>query len=227
MNFSINPWTKTRVLRSIFFRIRFKAGDHFPIVRRKHFTVTEIFAFVGGLLGLFLGISVITFAEVLNEFLQLLLKSFLSKVCFKRTPTCINNRRSRFLIKISKVTSYFDFFLKESSIHSFNFIANARNSIESIFWCISFIVSMTGCVFIILQLYRTMDFKAVTLLINDKLMEVSEIPFPAITIFGRFSNEWKLMYPYVNSIVKLHSRPHKPPNMTEIIGVEHPCAKYY
>lgn len=37
-----------------------------------------------------------------------------------------------------------------------------------------------------------MDFKAVTLVIDDQQMDVSEVPFPAVTIFGRFPSSWKL-----------------------------------
>lgn len=46
----------------------------------------------------------------------------------------------------------------------------------------------------ILQLYRTMDFEAVTLITEDQQMDVSDIPFPAVTIFGRFPNIAKLRY---------------------------------
>lgn len=47
----------------------------------------------------------------------------------------------------------------------------------------------------ILQLYQTMDFKAVTLVIDDQVMDVFEIPFPAVTIFGRFPSVFEMWKP--------------------------------
>lgn len=70
----MNLWARKITVPSVTINIKFKPGDHFPIVQRKHFTLIEIFAFIGGLLGLFLGISVATFAEVVNVLLQPLFK---------------------------------------------------------------------------------------------------------------------------------------------------------
>lgn len=47
----------------------------------------------------------------------------------------------------------------------------------------------------ILQLCRNVDFKAVTLVIDDQLLDVSEIPFPAVTIFNRFSYKYQFWMP--------------------------------
>lgn len=166
----------------------FRPGDHFPIVRRKHFTLNEIFAFTGGLLGLFLGISVVSFAEVAILLLDPWFKKLSTKAtCWKQSP-CFNRQNNRFFKTFYKVKPYVGFYLKESSIHSFNFIAEASNCFEVIFWILSFILSMSGCAFMILQLYLTMNFKAVSYVMED-LMDVSRIPFPAVTIFGRFPEE--------------------------------------
>lgn len=170
-----------------------RAEDHFPIVRRKNFTVTEIFAFVGGLLGLFLGISVVSFAEIVNMMLQPLFLKLSKTSCFRKKPLRVNTSENKSITMIRKFKSYLSFYLKESSIHSFNFMANGCNGFEKIFWILSFSFSMTGCVLMILNLYQTMDFKAVTLIIDDKAMDVSQIPFPAVTIsaiFKEVGNAW-------------------------------------
>lgn len=191
----MNPWARKITIPSVTFKILFKPGDHFPIVQRKHFTVIEMFAFTGGLLGLFLGISVVTFAEVVNVLLQPLFKKMSATIWFRINSTSSGVRNNKFIATIGKVKSYFGFYLKESSIHSFNFIANAANFFERLFWFLTFSFSMTGCVFMILQLYQTMDFKAVTLIIDDQVMDVSEIPFPAVTIFGRFPSVFEMWKP--------------------------------
>lgn len=179
--------------------VRFKAGDHFPVVRRKHFTITEMFAFTGGLLGLFLGISVISFAEVVNVLLNPLFRKLATSISSRQQPSRFKLKRNRFDKIVGKAKSYFSFFLKESSIHSFNFIGNASNFFESLFWFLTFVLSMTGCTFMIIQLYQTMDFKSVTLIIDDQLIDVSEIPFPAVTIFASFPSIFKPRYPELES----------------------------
>lgn len=83
-NFSTQPTYRNLPIPHTNFQIKFKPGDHFPIVRRKHFTVIELFAFVGGLLGLFLGISVVSFAEIINELIQSMSKKWPSVLCFKK-----------------------------------------------------------------------------------------------------------------------------------------------
>lgn len=168
------------------FGIKFKPGGHFPIVRRKHFTITEIFAFIGGLLGLFLGISVASFAEAFIPLLRPLSKISSTMVFFQKIPSQINRKRNRFSESIGKVKSYVGFFLKESSIHSFHFLGYAEECLERMFWILIVGISMTGCFLMILQLNRTMDFKAVTVVIDDQLMDVSEIPFPAVTMYNAF-----------------------------------------
>lgn len=169
-------------------------------MRRKNLTVTEIFAFTGGLLGLFLGLSVVSFSEIVNALLQPLFDKVSKEICFRKMATCRKAKGNAFCKKIDKIKSYFSFFMKESSIHSFNFIGNASNCFERLFWFLSFSLSMTGCFVMVLQLYRKMDFKAVTLVIDDQLMDVSEIPFPAVTIFGRFPSAYKLLAPDIKTI---------------------------
>lgn len=206
----------------VLFVIRFKTGDQFPIVRRKHFTGIEIFAFVGGLLGLFLGISVITFAEVVSMLLQPLFQKFSMRTRFWRIECRQKHDRSKFFVTISKVTSYVNFYLKKSSIHSFNFMAEAKNNFERIFWFLTFSVLMTACFTLILQLYQTMDFKAVTLMIDDQQMDVSEIPFPEITIFASFPNSWELGFFAIESLNTDY-------DYTEndiFKGVAHPAARF-
>lgn len=183
----------------IVFNVRFKSDDLFPIVRRKHFNVTEIFAYVGGLLGLFLGISVISFVELFVALLHPLFKKFATLFSFRENSLLLNCNHNRYFKGISFVKSYFAFYMNESSIHSFNFIANASNCFERIFWLLTFSFSMTGCVFMILQLHRTMDFKAVSLVIDDQVMKVAEIPFPAVTIFASFPSAYKLRFPKIQS----------------------------
>lgn len=185
-------------LRSVFIIIRFEAGDHFPIVRRKHFTIVEILAFTGGLLGLFLGISVVTCTEILSMLLNPLFNKLSILIYSQKRRSFFKKRRNIFFAFMAELRSYFSSYLQESSIHSFNFITESANCFERIFWILSFSLSMTGSSLMILQLYRTIDFKSVMVNIDDP-MEVTEIPFPAVTVFGRFPSAFKIRFPEMQS----------------------------
>lgn len=194
-------------MNGVAFKILFKPGDQFPIVRRKHFTVTEIFAFTGGLLGLFLGISVISFLEVVNELMHPLFKKLSMMLRFEKSSVGLNTQRNKLNFSTEKVKSYCSFYLRESSVHSFSFISDATNWFQRLFWVSCFCLSMTGCTLMVLQLHRTMDFKAVTLIIDDQVMDVFEVPFPAVTIFGSFPSIIKLWYPELKSMDEWLEKP--------------------
>lgn len=182
------------------FRIRFKSGNHYSLVRRKYVTETEIFAFVGGLLGLFLGVSVISLIEVASAIARLIFQKMLIRVAFvafeifrynssKQPKICKRDEKSA-------AVSYFNSYLKNSSIHSFFYVANASSSISKLFWLLVFTLSMTGCVFMTKNLFKKLNFSSITLIIKDQAVDVSEIPFPAITIFGKYPNPLWLLGRY-------------------------------
>lgn len=86
----------------------------------------------------------------------------------------------------------------------------------------------------ILRLHRTMDLKAVTLVIDDQLMDVSEIPFPAVTIFGSFPTVAKLRFPEMQSPEEFDynadnldtEREDYVPDVSEFETVAHPTSRF-
>lgn len=85
----------------------------------------------------------------------------------------------------------------------------------------------------ILQLYKTMDFKAITLIIDDQLMDVSEIPFPAVTIFSSFPHLAKLWHPELQSLddfdvfdeLHITEKGNFRPDMRQYEGMAHPVSR--
>lgn len=49
-----------------------------------------------------------------------------------------------------------------------------------------FVLSMTGSVFMIVNLYYKLNIDAITVLIENGSQNISQIPFPAITFFGGY-----------------------------------------
>jgi hypothetical protein len=114
------------------FKIRFKEQQISVLKKRVQMNSVELLSFVGGLLGLFAGFSFISLVEFVYIF-------FLKFLCFGRLP--------RFNLKCCKNTvepdgssdrtgqekafkSYIMLYMKESSVHSFNFISSNIRIIE-------------------------------------------------------------------------------------------------
>lgn len=79
----------------------------------------------------------------------------------------------------------------------------------------------------VLQLYRTMDFKAISVTIDGQLEDESEIPFPAVTLFASFPHIYKLWNPKLQSIDEYYTTNSRDkPNISQFEKEEHPTSKY-
>lgn len=135
----------------------------------------DIFAFVGGFLGLFLGMSVLSVVEL---FYLLVVRPFTNET---RTPP--NEVNSVY----QQIKKYIQGYMENSTIHSFNHISDGkRNVLERIAWFALFILSLIGCAFMVNQLHNKVKINLVTMEMEDEAHNISEIPFPAITFFGNY-----------------------------------------
>jgi Amiloride-sensitive sodium channel len=161
--------------------VQFKVSEFYPLIRRKHFTKIDIFSFVGGLLGLFLGFSVLSAIEILHF--------FCINVCFKRKPFSETPKPSWNLDKRTKsFNDRCDFlanFMKKSSIAGLAYIADESiHLIERLIWFLAFLLSMVGCTLMIVKLRERLGIDTITMIMEDGAESVSNLPFPAITIVG-------------------------------------------
>lgn len=166
------------------FLIHFETNEFYPQIRRQHFTEIDIFAFVGGLLGLFFGFSVLSFAEIVYFFgVRVIWRNQ------QNVSTDLRNQEESKNSFLLPVKLYVLSYMKSSSIHSFAFIGDAeRNLIERGVWLATFVFSMTGCTLMILKLYQKLDINVISLSIDDGVYDASNIPFPAITFNGKYPN---------------------------------------
>ncbi|XP_037296672.1 pickpocket protein 28-like [Manduca sexta] len=77
----------------------------------------------------------------------------------------------------------FEDFTKNTSLHGLRFITEREATIvEKMFWLILFLVSMGVCLYQIRNVWIKWDSSPVIVSINERLVPVSEVPFPSITI---------------------------------------------
>jgi hypothetical protein len=97
--------------------------------KRVQMNSVELLSFIGGLLGLFAGFSFISLVEFVYIF-------FLKFLCFERlprfNPKCCKNTVEPVggTSRAKAFRSYIMFYMKESSVHSFNFISSNIRMIE-------------------------------------------------------------------------------------------------
>ena len=92
----------------------------------------------------------------------------------------INNRRRSFLHNNRHIAETISNYLQETSIHGCFYLQNGRNLAEKLIWSLIIILGLT---FSSVMIHKTIqEANDSPILTNIDTIEVSEIPFPAITI---------------------------------------------
>lgn len=76
----------------------------------------------------------------------------------------------------------FDEYTRNSTIHGFRYMASNRRMCEKFFWILVFAISFATCTITILSLWLRWDNNPVVVTFDEVITDVSQIPFPAITI---------------------------------------------
>jgi hypothetical protein len=101
--------------------ILFKDELFYPLIRKLHYTGVEIFSFVGGLLGLFLGFSVLSLFEIFYHFCLSPIMIYLRtrKINdFKEVKVAWEeSEQQKITTKFQKVRHFVSNILENSSIH--------------------------------------------------------------------------------------------------------------
>ena len=116
----------------------------YPLIRQKAFSVSDFIGSIGGLVGLFAGMSVISLVEFMFDIVEAIkLKVHITKIRSKvhPMPTIISDyvqeihlNCNHFLYRYSVYVLYFT---KSSSIHGINHIGNKNKSLaERFFWIV-------------------------------------------------------------------------------------------
>src|SRR5690349_3656385 len=79
--------------------------------------------------------------------------------------------------------SLFADFSNNSTVHGVKYLGeHRRHWVERVFWVIAFVISLTGCLFLIMKVYEKWQLSPVIVSFAEKSTPVWQIPFPAVTI---------------------------------------------
>lgn len=112
------------------FRVLFKDRDFFPLIRRKQLSNIDYLSYIGGLLGLFAGISVLSIMEIFYfGVIKVVLKIMAHRKRSRTYPVGrIEENSCAILGRAMKKLWTKIGFMKASSIHSVNIIVDADRS---------------------------------------------------------------------------------------------------
>lgn len=110
-------------------RVLFKTRYFFPLVMRKQLENLDYLSYIGGLLGLLAGISMLSFIEVIYySSIQILLNFVINRKDLQVHPIPADQKSLSRFDKILKEISRKLSCLKGLMIHSVNFISDTRKS---------------------------------------------------------------------------------------------------
>jgi hypothetical protein len=104
------------------FNFKFVVNEVFPTKQKKQFTNVDVLSYIGGMLGLLSGFSLLSLVELFYIFIlkPVLRLAKLKRVHPEPVNTNFHQRKTNFLTK----------YLSKSSVHSFYYIANEIKMME-------------------------------------------------------------------------------------------------
>ncbi|XP_070504562.1 uncharacterized protein [Chironomus tepperi] len=167
--------------------VHFKSSTFSRYVRKKQFNEVDFLSFVGGILGLFAGFSVLSFVELFHWFCV--------KICINLCDA--QNRVHTFNSEpenVARMPRVLQVFFESSSVHGLQYFLN-KQVIERFFWIIAFFISITICIFNVAKVNEKLPDSRV-IAVNDEFAYTGKFEFPAIT----FLPALKLDLKYKNSL---------------------------
>ncbi|CRK87601.1 CLUMA_CG001397, isoform A [Clunio marinus] len=192
--------------------IFFKEAQFITSKRSELYGLSEFMANCGGLLGLFMGVSILSLMEIvyyitlrlscnLNNRRQKRIRERKQKMSMLSVEPPAQRRLSvlsmaseagsenehRRKIKyggpLAAAWGMFADFSNNSTIHGVQYFAEKRRHwTERAFWVIAFLVSVIGCSILIHKIYEKWQLSPVIVSFAEKSTPVWQIPFPAVTI---------------------------------------------
>ncbi|KAG5671285.1 hypothetical protein PVAND_001490 [Polypedilum vanderplanki] len=157
--------------------IKYKSIFINKFLRKKQFNEIDFLSFVGGLLGLFAGFSVLSTVEI---FFWLFKKIFGSK---SNVVQPLSESQKDFLNKFNTLGD----FLNNSSIHGVNYLTQS-NFKYKLFWTFFITISLTLCAFMIKNIQKQTWTKSY----DDNYNFKDKVLFPAVTFIPSYYADLKL-----------------------------------
>lgn len=161
----------------------FSSAFFIPTIKRNAFGSSDYLGSLGGLMGLFAGMSVISVVEAAFFIIRIAFAK-LQKLKNRRITHDITFVVPKNLPSSRKPTAFFRFpsffisFTKKSDIHGLPHIAKKDKSVGDIlFWLIAMLTSSAACIYLIFDLIENSTTNPIKYAIDQKLWDVKDVRF--------------------------------------------------
>lgn len=155
----------------------------YPIIKQKDFGSSEIFGSLGGLMGLFAGISVISIIEVVLGIVSTVFKRIEKRINMNKVhliqapltpvPKNISVNREHVLYQCSV---FLYKFVKRSDIHGLHYITDRKKKlVERIFWAFTVLTSTIFCLFLIFDVTKHAELNPIQFSVDDRIWNLGDV----------------------------------------------------
>ncbi|CAH2092889.1 unnamed protein product [Euphydryas editha] len=189
--------------------IFFKEAQFITSRRSELYGQTDFLANCGGLLGLFMGFSILSVAEIIY---------FLTLRC-----NCFKNKRDKDIKKniepattdnvqikrgtTSLIKQYFIDYTANSNLHGLKYIGEKeRTTVEKIFWLLMFTCCVVFCAYLIQKVWVKWNDSPVIVSFAETSTPVWQIPYPAVTLCPDAKVIKKINYTTFDYLIEMDNR---------------------
>ncbi|XP_044758991.1 uncharacterized protein LOC123316815 [Coccinella septempunctata] len=184
-------------------KVFFKSSYFLPLEKSELYGIIDFISNSGGILGLFIGFSLFSFAEVIYFLSIKLIENYRKYGYWAGVKTgedekymkmnechpneyCDNTKKKKFSAKnhvfMPKIRDYVREYCEVSTIQGLGYILKSTTLFERIWWIVVFLLCMTGCILMIYEVVYKWITTPVLVALSTQEIPIYDIPFPAVTI---------------------------------------------
>jgi Amiloride-sensitive sodium channel len=165
--------------------VGFAESSFQPFVKVEAFAFSDVLGFVGGIMGLIAGVSVLSLVEILYHMVDVLQMKIRLKLR-KRRVACDQSKKSNRVIgkvinanqnhALYQLSKFVGQFMKTSDAHGFSYILDKNQSVLGrLFWALAVAASVAACTLLTFSAFENAELNPVAIKIDDEFVNVENV----------------------------------------------------
>lgn len=150
------------------------------MIKLESFSDAEFLASIGGLLGLFAAVSVLSFIEIIFYVFKWALHLLLRRRKIRKVKPFVITKKAfdKKTSVFAKLSRFLLTFIEKTDVHGFHYIINANNNIfDRIFWISIIMFCTVACYLQVSDVVRHFGLNPIEITIDDKIWTLNDVSF--------------------------------------------------